>query len=58
MRTLTVYLKRTNGTRQPHIRLTGQWLERAGFKPGDKITVLVENRQITIQQKMTPRQNQ
>jgi len=26
----------------PKIRLTGQWLERAGFKPGHRVEVLIE----------------
>jgi type I toxin-antitoxin system toxin SymE len=29
----------TRNARVPHIRLTGQWLARAGFAPGSRITV-------------------
>jgi hypothetical protein len=26
----------------PKVRLTGQWLERAGFKPGHRVEVITE----------------
>lgn len=26
----------------PKVRLTGQWLERAGFKPGHRVQVSIE----------------
>ncbi len=29
------------GTVTPKIRLAGQWLERAGFKPGNRVVVQV-----------------
>ena len=35
----TVYSILTNGKKVPLIRLSGQWLERCGFKPGCKYTV-------------------
>jgi len=28
-----------NGLIRPKIRLTGRWLERAGFRPGDRVHV-------------------
>ena len=28
------------GLLKPKIRLTGRWLERAGFKPGDRVHVI------------------
>jgi hypothetical protein len=35
----TVYSILSNGKKVPLIRLSGQWLERCGFKPGSKYTV-------------------
>jgi hypothetical protein len=35
----TVYSILTNGKKAPLIRLSGQWLEQCGFKPGCKYTV-------------------
>ena len=35
----TVYSIITNGKKVPLIRLSGQWLENRGFKPGCKYTV-------------------
>jgi len=29
------------GDIKPRIRLTGHWLERAGFKPGHRVTILL-----------------
>jgi len=35
---------------KPRIRLSGHWLERAGFKPGHRVEVLnVEPGQLTMQ---------
>lgn len=33
----------------PALRLNGQWLEQAGFNPGEKVTVHIEERSLTIQ---------
>ncbi len=35
----TVYSILSNGKKVPMIRLSGQWLERCGFKPGCNYTV-------------------
>ena len=35
----TVYSILSNGKKVPQIRLSGQWLDRCGFKPGCKYTV-------------------
>lgn len=32
----------------PRIRLVGQWLDDAGFRPGDKVTVTVRYNQLVI----------
>lgn len=32
----------------PHLRLTGEWMERAGFRPGDSVTVELEEGRLTI----------
>ena len=38
----------TRNARVPHLRLTGQWLERAGFPPGARVAVHVVNGQLVI----------
>ncbi len=35
----TVYSILSNGKKVPMLRLSGQWLERCGFKPGCNYTV-------------------
>ena len=35
----TVYSILSNGKKVPQIRLSGQWLDRCGFKPGCNYTV-------------------
>ncbi|HBF37025.1 MAG TPA: hypothetical protein DDW50_06860 [Firmicutes bacterium] len=35
----TVYALLSNGKKVPMLRLSGQWLDRCGFKPGCKYTV-------------------
>lgn len=38
------------GKVSPKIRLTGQWLERAGFKPGNRVEIkLIEHGKITLE---------
>lgn len=32
----------------PKLRLTGLWLEKAGFKPGQKVRVEIEPNQLTL----------
>ena len=32
----------------PEIRLAGNWLNRAGFKPGDKVKVEVRSKRLII----------
>lgn len=32
----------------PQIILQGNWLEQAGFQPGDQVTIKVEDGQLTI----------
>lgn len=43
MNTRTLAIERTGdfwrGTTKPRIRIAGQWLERAGFKPGHRVEV-------------------
>jgi bifunctional DNA-binding transcriptional regulator/antitoxin component of YhaV-PrlF toxin-antitoxin module len=36
----------------PRIRLIGEWLEKAGFKPGDKINLYVQENKIIIMGRM------
>jgi Toxin SymE, type I toxin-antitoxin system len=46
MNTRTLRIERTGdsfyGKITPKIRLTGQWLERAGFKPGHRVEVRID----------------
>jgi hypothetical protein len=35
----TVYSIQSNGKKVPMLRLSGQWLDNCGFKPGCKYTV-------------------
>lgn len=32
----------------PYLRLSGQWLQEAGFNAGDKVAVTVESGKLTI----------
>ncbi len=41
-------ISRTKPYRAPRILLQGKWLEEAGFKPGDKITVECSNGKLLI----------
>jgi len=54
-RQLKVYKQGLNpetlNSSQPEIKLRGQWLEKAGFKPGDSITVFVRQNEITIKRR-------
>jgi hypothetical protein len=38
----------------PALRINGQWLAEAGFLPGEKVTVQVEERSLTIQVEAQP----
>lgn len=38
----------TGKARVPHLRLTGQWLARAGFAPGSRVHVTADNGQLII----------
>lgn len=38
----------TGKAKVPHLRLTGRWLERAGFAPGSRVHVHVVNGQLVI----------
>jgi hypothetical protein len=38
----------------PAIRLNGNWLAEAGFVPGEKVSVRVEERSLTIQLEARP----
>jgi hypothetical protein len=38
----------------PHLRLTGQWLEAAGFSPGARVRVVVHHGQLIISPEVTP----
>jgi len=46
MKTRTLAIERTGdfwrGKITPRIRLTGKWLERAGFRPGHRVEVISE----------------
>jgi hypothetical protein len=46
MNTRTLRIERTGdfwqGKIKPRIRIGGQWLERAGFKPGHRVEVTLE----------------
>ena len=33
---------------RPKIRLSGRWLERAGFRPGSRVTVTVEDGRLVL----------
>ena len=38
------------GKVSPKIRLTGKWLERAGFKPGNRVEIkLIEHGKMTLE---------
>jgi hypothetical protein len=41
-------LYRTRYDVVPALRINGHWLEQAGFVPGEKVTVQVEERSLTI----------
>ena len=32
----------------PFLRLSGVWLEQAGFKPGDQVEVMIANKSLVI----------
>jgi toxic protein SymE len=51
MRRLTVSTLFEGSIKIPHLRLTGRWLEAAGFPPGSLVNVRVANGQLVI----TPR---
>lgn len=40
--------RRTSTSVLPTLRLTGRWLEQAGFHPGEKVKILVENGRLVI----------
>ena len=40
------------------IRLKGKWLEEAGFKPNDYVSVNIEQGRIIIQRETPPRNNE
>jgi len=52
MKTLTVSSlfqpRRRGGTTAPHLRLTGRWLEAAGFPAGARVQVQVQKGQLVI----------
>jgi len=33
---------------RPQIKLSGKWLEKAGFEPGQKFTAIIEDGKITL----------
>jgi hypothetical protein len=39
---------RTSSTVVPHLRLTGHWLEQAGFAIGQQVTVTVQHGKLVI----------
>lgn len=45
---------RTNYGIVPALRLNGNWLAQAGFVPGEKVSVRVEERSLTIQLEARP----
>lgn len=49
LRVSYTHTKKQNPT--PFLRLAGYWLNDAGFKVGDKVTVIVENNKLTIRKK-------
>jgi hypothetical protein len=43
------------GVLKPKIRLTGRWLERAGFKPGEHVQIIcVAPGRIELRTRLTP----
>jgi Toxin SymE, type I toxin-antitoxin system len=42
------------GAPVPYLRLAGNWLEQAGFTPGQKVSVSVEDRVLTITPEARP----
>jgi toxic protein SymE len=52
MRDLTVSSiyqpRRRGGAVSPHLRLSGRWLESAGFAPGTRVRVQVQQGQLVI----------
>lgn len=52
MKTLTVSSlyqpRRRGGATAPHLRLTGRWLATAGFTPGARVLVRIEQGQLVI----------
>ena len=52
MKTLTISSlyqpRRRGGTTAPHLRLTGRWLEAAGFPAGARVQVQVQQGQLVI----------
>ena len=48
MRTVTITYRLREGVTVPMIRLSGKWLDRAGFREGKRVQVQVENRRLTL----------
>ena len=46
----------SSATMPTQIRLKGKWLEQAGFKPNDHVSVLIEDGKLTIQREIGPQQ--
>lgn len=44
---MTIYTI-TEAFNRPTIKMTGKWLERMGFKGGDKLEAVVENNMIVL----------